>query len=565
MGFLSASLPLAVPFSDLLYYDAMGLAELVRARQITPLEIVEDTIRKIESINPKLNAIVHKTYDRARQQAAAVAHGPFAGVPFLVKDNATVAGVRLTRGSRALRGDVPVTSAPFFAAAENAGFILLGVTNMPEMGLIDGTENALYGPTRNPWNLDYSPGGSSGGAAACVAAGVLPLAHGTDGGGSIRIPASHCGLFGLKASRGRVLPGNFASSAWPRLVDGCLSRSVRDTAMYLSAVEDPNAKFCKLGYVSGKSARRLKIAVTYEGMLGQEPHPAVRDAIADTAQLCRQLGHVIDEARPLLDQAKLSETAQQLGAVEVAQAVDGIAKTTGLTRLEDGFESRALGLREEAMRKGPFDRQIAGALPILQAGTAKLDQFFQEWDVLLTPVVRTPVFRIGMRDQTKFSFQALEAIVHDYATYPSLHNICGTTAMSVPLHWDHNGLPLGSQFAARMGAEATLLALAYELEEARPWASIDHAWGARSDARGDLPKPPSSYLKKIYVDTVVFTPEQLAALVATFGIDHVLMGTDYPYDMAEYDPLQHIAATTSLDATARAALAGGNAKKLLGM
>jgi amidase len=231
--------------------------------------------------------------------------------------------------------------------------------------------------------------------------------------------------------------------------------------MYLSVVEDPNSQLPKLGFVSGKSATRRKIAVMYEGMLGQAPHPEVRKAIADTAQLCRRLGHIVEEAKPSLDQAKLSEAAQQVGAVEVARAVDAIAQAKGLT---------TLGLREEALRRGSFDEQIATALPTLEAGTVALDEFFQQWDALLTPVLRTPVFKIGMRDQTKFSFKVLEEIVRDYVAYTSLHNICGTTAMSVPLHWDSNGLPVGSQFAARMGAEATLLALAYELEEARPWA-----------------------------------------------------------------------------------------------
>jgi len=463
---------MAAPISELSSYDAMGLAELIRAKQITPREIVEDTIRKIEAINPKLNAVIYKTYDRARQRASApFGDGPFAGVPFLVKDNATIAGVQLTRGSRALRDNIADKTAPFFAAAESAGLILVGVTNMPEMGLIDGTENVLYGPTRNPWNLEFSPGGSSGGSAACVAAGVLPLAHGTDGGGSIRIPASHCGLLGLKASRSRLLPGSFGAPAWPRLVDAGLSRTVRDTAMYLSVVEDPNTQLSKLGFVSGKSPRRLKIAVMYEGMLGQAPHPEVRKVVTGTAQLCRELGHTIDEVKPPLDQAKLHDAAGRVGAVEVARAVDSIAKAKGITKLEDGFESRALGLREEAMRRGPFDEQVAGALPTLRAGTATLDQFFQQWDVLLTPVLREPVFKIGTRDQTKFPFKELNEILWDYVAYTSLHNICGTTAMSVPLHWDSNGLPLGSQFAARVGAEATLLALAYELEEVRPWAS----------------------------------------------------------------------------------------------
>jgi amidase len=468
----AARVSTAATVSDLSSYDALGLAELIRTKQVAPHEVVEDTIRKIESINPKLNAVIYKTYDRARQRASAGAgDGPFAGVPFLVKDNATIAGVQLTRGSRALRNNIPEKTAPFFAAAESAGLILVGVTNMPEMGLIDGTENVLYGPTRNPWNLEFSPGGSSGGSAACVAAGVLPLAHGTDGGGSIRIPASHCGLFGLKASRGRLLPGNFGAPAWPRLVDAGLSRTVRDTAMYLSVVEDPNTQLSKLGFVSGKSPRRLKIAVMYEGMLGQAPHPEVRNAVTATAQLCGELGHTIDEAKLPLDQAKLHDAAGRVGAVEVARAVDSIAKAEAITNLEDGFESRALGLREEAMRRGPFDEQVAAALPTLQAGTALLDQFFQQWDVLLTPVLREPVFKIGMRDQTKFPFKEMNKILWDYVAYTSLHNICGTTAMSMPLHWDSNGLPLGSQFAARAGAEATLLGLAYELEEAHPWAS----------------------------------------------------------------------------------------------
>jgi amidase len=462
----------AAPVSDLSSYDAMGLAELIRTKQIMPHEVIEDTVRKIEAINPKLNAVIYKTYDRARQRASqSLGNGPFAGVPLLVKDNATIAGVQSTRGSRALRGNVPDRTAPFFAAAEEAGFILVGVTNMPEMGLIDGTENVLHGPTHNPWNLDYSPSGSSGGSAACVAAGVLPLAHGTDGGGSIRMPASHCGLLGLKASRGRLLAGNFSAPAWPRLVDAGLSRTVRDTAMYLSVVEDPNTQLPKLGFVSGKSPRRLKIAVMYEGMQGQAPHPEVRKAVADTAQLCREIGHTTEEAKPPLDQAGLNDAARRVGVIEVAKTVGAIAKAKGITKLEDGFEARALGQREEAMRNGPFDEQIAAALPTLRAGTAALDQFFQQWDVLLTPVLREPVFKIGMRDQTKFPFKELNEITRDYMPYTQLHNICGTTAMSVPLHWDSNGLPIGSQFAARVGAEATLLALAYELEEARPWAS----------------------------------------------------------------------------------------------
>ena len=463
----------AAPLSQFSRYDALGLAELVRARQVTPKELVEDAIRRIEALNSKLNAVICKTYDRALQQCtSATAHdGLFMGVPFLVKDNATIAGVASTLGSRSMVANIPERTAPFFTATERAGFVLVGVTNMPEMGLIDGTENALYGPTRNPWNLAYSPGGSSGGSGACVAAGILPVAHGTDGGGSIRIPASHCGLFGLKASRGRLLPGSFANATWPRLVEGALSRTVRDTAAYLGATEDTGSPLPKLAFVAGKSRTRLKIAIMFDGMQGQAPHPEVRKAIVDAAELCRELGHTISEASPPLDQAALGDAAQQVAAIDVANAVDAIARAKGIARLEDGFESRALGLREQALRKGPFDGQIAAALPILKAGTAALDRFFQQWDILLSPVLRAPVFKTGMRDQAKFSFRELDALLHDYVAYTSLHNICGTPAMSVPLHWDSNDMPLGSQFAARTGAEATLLALAYELEEARPWAT----------------------------------------------------------------------------------------------
>jgi amidase len=456
--------------SDLSAYDALGLADLIRSKQITASEAVEGAIRKIEAVNPKLNAVIQKTYERARLRASEpTGDGPFAGVPLLVKDNATIAGLAITRGSRALRGNVSEKTAPFFASLERAGFILVGVTNMPEMGLIDGTENVLYGATHNPWNLAYSPGGSSGGSGACVAAGVVPIAHGTDGGGSIRIPGSHCALFGLKASRGRLLPGNFGAQPWQTLVDAGLTRTVRDTAMYLSVVENPETKLPKVGFVPGKSARRLRIALVYEGMQGQAPHPEVRRAISDTAQLCRSLGHEIAETTLPLDQARLSDAIGQVGAVGTARAIDALVKANGITRVEDAFESRALGLRDEALRKGPFDAQIAAALPILEAGTAALDQFFQQWDCLLTPVLREPVFKTGLRDQTKYTHKELTKITRDYVCYTSLHNICGTTAMSVPLYWDANGLPIGSQFAARTGSEATLLALAYELEEASPW------------------------------------------------------------------------------------------------
>jgi amidase len=462
----------SISASEFSRFDALGLAELVRTGQVTPQELVEDVIRKIEALNPQLNAVIQKAYDKALHRAKLVPpSGLFAGVPLLVKDNATIAGIPSTRGSRALRNSVPVKTAPLFTAIERAGFVVVGVTNMPEMGLIDGTENVLYGPTSNPWNLRYSPGGSSGGSAACVAAGILPLAHGTDGGGSIRIPASHCGLFGLKASRGRLLPGSFAHSIWSRLVDGAVSRTVRDTEAFLIALEDPETPLPALSRPSATPQPRLRIALSLEGMKGQAPHREVRKAVLGAAELCRQLGHTVEEAKPALDQSAIADAAQQVGAVEVARNVDAIAQTQGIGKLEDAFESRALGLREQARLQGPFDSQIAAALSVLKAGTAALDEFFHSWDMMLSPVLREPVFKTGMRDQAKFSFHELDDMLHEYAAYTSLHNICGTPAMSVPFDFDTNGLPLGVQFAGRVGEEGTLLALAYELEAAHPWAN----------------------------------------------------------------------------------------------
>jgi amidase len=462
----------AAATSELSGYDATGLAELVRSKQVSALEVVEDTIRKIEAINPSLNAVINKPYDQARLRAKGLGgDGALAGVPLIVKDNATIAGATITRGTRALRGNVVEKTAPFFAALENAGMILVGIGNMPEMGLIDGTENVLYGPTKNPWHLDYSPGGSSGGSAVAVAAGMLPLAHGTDGGGSIRIPASQCGLFGLKASRGRTLPGNFAVAPWVVLVDCGVSRSVRDSALFLGVVEDPATKLPKVGSVTGKSPKRLKIGLMLEGMKGQTPHPDVKDAIMGSAKLCGELGHTVEEVKLPLDQARLMDAFLVIWAIGSASQVEAFSKLKGITKLEDAFEPWTLGLREEALRQGPFDRQIASVIPVFEAATAALDRFFSEWDVLLSPVLRDPVFKTGARDSGRIPFADLKQQVFDYVSYTPIHNICGTTAMSVPLAFDRSGLPIGSQFAARAGAEATLLSLAYELEEARPWAS----------------------------------------------------------------------------------------------
>jgi amidase len=239
--------------------------------------------------------------------------------------------------------------------------------------------------------------------------------------------------------------------------------------MFLSIVEDPNTKLPKLGFISEKAARRLRIGLAYEGMNGQAPHHEIRNAIAETARLCRELGHTVSEVTLPLDQKQVLDAFVKLWAVSAANAVDALARAKGVAKLEDGFEAWALGLRDEALKRGPRDEQVASVLPVFEAATSSLDRFFQEWDVLLTPVLAAPVFKTGARDTTKVPFEKLKQEIFEYIPYTPLHNICGTAAMSVPLSWDSNGLPVGSQFAARMGSEEKLFALAYELEEARPW------------------------------------------------------------------------------------------------
>jgi amidase len=454
-------------------HDAVGLAELVRTRQVTPTELVETAIARIEAVNPAINAVVAKTYERARERAArAPLTGTFAGVPWLLKDLSDAAGIPITMGSRSLRGNVSQVDVPFVEAAQAAGLNIVGVTNVPEFGLLESTENVLYGPTRNPWNLAFSAGGSSGGSAAAVAAGIVPMAHGNDGGGSLRFPASHCGLFALKPSRGRTLVAHAQELPLGIAYDGVISRSVRDTATFMSVVESPDTPLPRLGQVVGPQSRRLRIGLLLDLGNGVALDPQVADAVNDTARLCESLGHRVDRVQLPFDHSVFTDAFMSVWMMLACVSVDMIAAAIGAGPTPDLFEAWTLQLREDALRRGGPPAIMASAAPVFADCAARMSAFMADRDVVLSPVVQGTVPRLGQREiSPSCSYEQLLRRVVDYASYTPMHNAIGTPAMSVPLHWDRDGLPIGSHFFARLGDEATLLSLAYELEQARPWAN----------------------------------------------------------------------------------------------
>lgn len=469
--------------SALAGYDATGLAELIRQKKITPLELVEDTLRRIERINPQLNLVLTKNFDveKARARAKApLGNGPFAGVPILLKNIVEYKDADIDFGSRlyaqgiAKHGRLHKANSPFIQAVEQAGFIVVGITNAPEFGLIETTEPTLHGAAHNPWNPAYTTGGSSGGSAASVASGIVPLAHANDGGGSIRIPACQCGVFGLKPTRKRELTpftvGALANDVAGITSDLCVSRSVRDTAAYLNVVENKrNDKLPAAGMISGPASKRLKIALVLTGVNGVNAAPEVERAIRATAKLCESLKHNVEEVKLPINGAEVTEaflgywSAGTVGLeVEIEQMLG-----KGVKR-EDVLEPWTIGLMELGRKRGLF-QAVGRANKAFTEAAAALEGFFKNYDVILSPVLRIPPYKLGYHNPRQ-NFETLLARVMDEVSYTPLHNACGTPAMSVPLYWTKNGLPIGSQFAAWRGGEATLLQLAYELEAARPWA-----------------------------------------------------------------------------------------------
>jgi amidase len=486
-------------FAEYDRYDALGLAELIRKKEITPGELCEEAIGRIERINPKLNAVIRTMFDIARDQAKGrLPNGPFAGVPFLLKDLLTsYAGVPLTMGSKACRDYIPARDSEQMKRYKATGIVILGKTNTPEFGLMGITEPELHGATRNPWNLNLTPGGSSGGSAAAVASGMVPFASGGDGGGSIRIPASYCGLFGMKPSRGRNPSGPEYGEIWQgAAVEHVLTRSVRDSAAMLDAVNGPDAgapyviPMPERPYLeeTTREPGPLKIAFTKKSPLDAGVHPDCQKAVENAAALLMRLGHHIEEAEPAIDGIALAKSYVVMYYGEIAADIEDLKKILGRKAKPSDVEGPtwALKLLGDAFTAGEFVQ----ALRQWNTFARQMGLFFQRYDLYLTPTTAFPPVRIGelkpkpMEERLMKITNALnlgklirlsgiadKLAIESLAKtpYTQLANVTGLPAMSMPLNWTADGLPCGVQFIAPFGDEATLFRLAGQLERSQPW------------------------------------------------------------------------------------------------
>jgi amidase len=449
--------------------DALGQAELFKSGEVSAVELVESAIRRIEAFDGPLNAVVHKAHDYARQLAelATPEDGPFAGVPYLLKCLEAKAGMPNTNASRYFAEHVADESDAVTKAMEQAGLIYLGQSNAPEFGTIGSTEPTLYGATNNPWDATRSPAGSSGGSAAAVAAGLVPIATADDGGGSIRMPASACGLVGLKCSRGREV-GHERSLF---VNTGCVSRSVRDTAAVVDAIErKDNPDLPAVGRIERPSDVRLKVAFTTQGNdTSVQPDPEVAAGAEATARLLESLGHEVEEARFDVDGQEFWGHFWALWSAGLAGTVGRAREQLGREPDDREFEAWTRGVAAYGVANAT-DQAQADAMSYLGELRARHRAFLQRYDVQLTPVVSSPPLPTGLQDPRREDFEALMQLVQSYINYTVLHNASGLPSLSLPLHWTSDGLPVGSLFSADYGREATLLHLAYELEQAQPWA-----------------------------------------------------------------------------------------------
>jgi amidase len=477
--------------ADLIEYDALGQAELIKKGDIKASELVEITIERIETINPKINSVIFKMYDEARKLAEKwdkefstnkKMDAPFSGVPFLLKDIcAEYEGTPYRAGARLLKEYISVWDTELVKRQKAAGLIIVGKTNTPEFGILPTTEPVLFGPTRNPWNLNIIAGGSSGGSAAAVAAGIVPMAHGNDGGGSIRIPASCCGVFGLKPTRARnPLGPRYGDIGSGIVAEHALTRTVRDSAALLDATSGPSlgdpyyAPPKKRPYIEeiDQEVGRLKI-----GYLSSIPrgwsfetkiHPECEKAVMDAAQLCENLEHNVVEVNPKeMRHRNLFQIFSTLFTCTSGSSLAYIEKELGSKIKEDQVEPLTWLIYKNAANQTAYDYLLA--LEECQLFSRKLEQWFSngDYDLLLTPTLTIPPVKIG--SFTTDDIGKTVRLMSQMAAFTSVFNTTGQPAMSVPLYWTADNIPIGIQFAAPFGDEATLFRLAAQLEQERPW------------------------------------------------------------------------------------------------
>ena len=465
-------------FSEYDRYDGLGLAELVRRGEVTPRDLLFAAIERIDALDPKINAVVCQLFDKAREQViAGLPEGPFHGVPFLLKDlYANYAGTPNGNGSRGLGGVVAEFDNELVARFRRAGLLILGKTNSPELGLSVSTEPLANGPTRNPWDLARTAGGSSGGAAAAVAAGMVPLAHGSDGGGSIRIPASACGLFGLKPTRARNPMGPDVGEGWAGLAaHHVITRSVRDSAAMLDATSGaaPGDPYCApaparpfLDEVGGDPGR-LRIAWCAETGAGEPAHEDCRAALARFLAIAADQGHETEEASPAIHYDELRSALLTVIECHTAETLDLGHPLEQRALREDEVEAVTWLFAEAGRRHSPTD-YIRAVNWIHEVGR-KLAGFFERFDLYATPTLAQPPVPLGTIDMAKGDLEGFVDAAAAFSPFTALFNISGQPAASIPLHWNREGLPIGVQLAARFGEEATLIRVASRLEQAAPW------------------------------------------------------------------------------------------------
>ncbi|MDB5626081.1 MAG: Amidase [Tardiphaga sp.] len=457
-------------------YDALGLAELVATKQVSAGELLDEAIARTEAVNPAINAVVVRHDDYARAQIArGLPDGPFRGVPFLLKDLDAIKGTRTTFGSTLTKDYVADHTSTIAQRFIDAGLVMFGKSASPELGLMPTTESRLHGPTRNPWNPAHASGGSSGGAAAAVAARILPMAHASDGGGSIRIPAAACGVFGLKPTRARTPSGPDRGEGWGGFSVGhVVGLSVRDSAAMLDAIHGAEATS---PYVApaperpfaqevGRDPGRLRISFTDVSPYGEAIDPEVANAVRDVASMLAKLGHHVEQRAPALPADPAIVMAAIVGA-NTALSVRLAEQRLGRAMTDQDFERLTLAMSANARKSSATD-YVAMQLAAFEISKA-LAAFFRDCDIFLSPTLCQPALKVGELDTMAADLSHVSPVLRRFMPGTSMFNMSGQPAMSVPLAWTASNLPIGISFAARYGDEATLFRLAAQLESERPW------------------------------------------------------------------------------------------------
>jgi amidase len=461
--------------------DTIGLAALVAAGEVSSLELVDASIARIESRNPALNAVVAKRYEQARSEAKNVtANSPIAGVPFLVKDlNCDVAGLPATKGSRLFADVIATNDCELTKRFKAAGLLILGNTNTPEMGKAPVTESLLFGPAHNPWRLTHSTGGSSGGSAAAVIGGMVTAGHANDGGGSIRIPASECGLYGLKPTRGRTPTWPAAASfSYPMGIGHAVTRTVRDSAAILDAISGPLAgdpypsppapSAGSFLAALDQDTPKLRIGFSTVSPAGKDMHPAAVEAIERTAVLLESLGHQVEQAAPRWDVAMPANSLAMVMGASGAKMVEDRLAELGRELRDDDIEPFTRFLHDRMLAIDPL--RIIEALQQIEIVSRDIARFYETHDVWLTSTLPVLVPELGVINTS--DIDSVFAHAGRFAELTAVFNVTGQPAASIPAGFDPNGLPIGVQIVGRHCSEEMLLQLSAQIEAASPWPTI---------------------------------------------------------------------------------------------